>query len=518
MNAERFSAFLLLLTSVILAACSASDGEYVPVSEQTIVSTPFYEAVQSGPVATFVPAATASPIGTVPADNFFQNYGVNPYVNTSVDSQSTFALDVDTASYTVARRYVRDGLLPPADAIRVEEFVNYFDQEYPIPPDVAFAIYADGAPSPFHAPGTHILRFGIQGYEVPQPELPPTALTFVIDVSGSMEMENRLGLVKQALEMLVPRLRVDDTVAIVIYGSNAQIVLEPTSGANKQPILNTIRNLRPGGSTNAQAGLHMGYQMANRAYRPDGINRVILASDGVANVGLTDPDLLANQIRAYAEGGIMLTTVGVGMGNFNDVLMEQLADQGDGSYAYVDTLQEAQKLFVEDLTSTLQTIAMDAKVQVEFNPEIVTQYRLIGYENRAVADHDFRNDRVDAGELGAGHSATALYAIQLVPGSAGQIATVRLRWEDPETHHVQEIDGNFNTWDLTSSFEASAPRYQLAVTSAQYAELLRHSYWAGDGTYGQVAALAQNLAQRLPYDEDVAEFAGLVKTAAAMWQ
>lgn len=517
MNAIRLSVFALLLTSIILAACSA-EAESVPLKERVITTAPRYESGQSGSVSLFPSAVMGTPVVEVPRDNFFQNYGVNTFIDTSADPLSTFALDVDTASYTIARRYVRDGLLPPTDAIRVEEFVNYFNQEYPIPPDVAFAIYADGARSPFHADGTYFLRIGIQGYEEPASERPRAALTFVIDVSGSMEMGNRLGLVKQALEMLVDGLRLDDTVAIVVYGSDAHIALWPTSGSEKETILYTIRNLRPLGSTNAQAGLLLGYQMASRAYLPDGINRVILASDGVANVGLTDPDLLAAQIRQYSEGGIALTTVGVGMGNFNDVLMEQLADQGNGNYAYVDTLYEAQKLFVNDLTSTLQTIARDAKVQVEFNPEIVNQYRLIGYENRAIADRDFRDNRIDAGEIGAGHSATALYAIRMKSGTNGRIATVRLRWEDPEIHRVHEVEGDFNTWDLSASFDEANPRYQLAVTAAQYAELLRHSYWAGDATYGEVAALAQELAVQLFYDEEVAEFAGLLNSAAVLRQ
>lgn len=489
------------------------EGEVVEVtriaSEVVIATAP---AAQGEPV--FRP--TMTPAATPPRDNFFEDYGVNPFTSTAVDHLSTFAIDVDTASYSVARRYVRDGLMPPADAIRVEEFVNYFNQEYPIPPDVAFAIYADGAPSPFHGDGTYILRFGIQGYDVSEDARPPASLTFVVDVSGSMDRENRLGLVKESLHILVDRLRPDDMVSIVVYGSDARVILQPTRGNDKNTILNAIYALRPEGSTNAEAGLQLGYSMANRAFRQGGINRVILASDGVANVGLTNPDELSRRLREYADGGITLTTVGFGMGNFNDVLMEQLADQGDGHYAYVDTLAEAEKLFVEDLTSTLQTIAVDAKIQVDFNPEIISQYRLIGYENRAVADEDFRNDAVDAGEIGAGHTVTALYAVQFFPGASGRIATVQLRWEDPESRQVQEINGNFNTWDLSGSFEEATPRYQLAVVVSQYAELLRNSYWSGDATFSQLAGYADRLAAQMPWDSDVVEFASLLASVRNM--
>jgi len=449
-----------------------------------------------------------------PPDNFFQNYGVNPFEDPREDQLSTFSLDVDTASYSVARRYVMDGNLPPADAVRVEEFVNYFDAGYPSPSDIAFAIYADGAPSPFQADGSQILRFGIQGYQVPDENRKPASLTFVIDISGSMDIENRLGLVKQSLQLLVEQLRPSDTVSIVVYGSNAYVVLNPTSGEDKNLILNAIYSLHSEGATNAEAGLRLGYQMANLAYRPGGINRVILCSDGVANVGQTSPDAILESIRSYADTGITLTTVGFGMGNFNDVLMEQLADNGDGSYAYVDDLDEAQKLFVKDLTSTLQVIALDAKVQVDFNPQVVSRYRLIGYENRAVADQDFRNDTVDAGEIGAGHNVTALYAVILNPGAQGRIATVQLRWKNPDNLAVHEINGNYNTWDLSPTFENASPRYQLAVAVAQYAELLRLSPWSAGSSISQVLQHAVRLSGLIPGDPDVVEFTSLVSRAS----
>jgi Ca-activated chloride channel family protein len=444
---------------------------------------------------------------------FFENYGVNPFIDTYEDHLSTFALDVDTASYSVARRYISDGNVPPDSAIRVEEFINYFDPGYPTPPEIAFGIYADGAPSPFHHDGSHILRFGIQGHEVAEYARKPASLTFVIDVSGSMDWENRLWLVKQSLQMLVEKLRPDDTVSIVVYGSDARVVLFPTSGENRATILNAIYTLQTEGATNAEAGLRLGYQMAWQAFRPETINRVILCSDGVANVGNTGPDAILETIRGYVETGITLTSVGFGMGNFNDVLMEQLADNGNGNYAYVDDLDEAQKLFVEDLTSTLQAIALDAKIQVDFNRDVVAYYRLIGYENRDVADQDFRNDTVDAGEIGAGHSATALYAVTFRPNAEGRIATVQLRWEDPDTHKVTEINGNFNTWDLSQSFEQADPRYQLAVIVAQYADLLRHSPWAAGSSASHLVEHAYRLSSIFWDDPEVVEFASLVSRA-----
>jgi Ca-activated chloride channel family protein len=422
-------------------------------------------------------------------------------------------LDVDTASYSVARRYVMDGILPPASAVRVEEFVNYFDPGYANPQDVAFALYADGAPSPFEA-GIHILRFGVQGYEVSEVDRKPASLTFVIDVSGSMELENRLGLVKQSLELLVERLQPTDTVAIVVYGSEARTVLYPTSGEDPDYILEAIYSLRTEGATNAEAGLKLGYQLAYEAYRPGAINRVILCSDGVANVGATGPDAILEQIRGYAETGITLTSVGFGMGNFNDVLMEQLADNGDGHYAYVDTLDEARKLFVDDLTSTLQVIAQDAKVQVDFNPDIVSRYRLLGYENRDVADQDFRDDSVDAGELGAGHSAVALYAVMLHPGAQGRIATVQLRWEDPDSHQVTEINGNFNTWDLADHFESADLYYQQAVITAYYAERLRLSPWTLEIPMSWLIEHAVRISGQLPADHEISQFTSLLSRAA----
>ncbi len=517
---------LLLIGSLFLTACGAPSA--TPVSQKPLPPAPAATAAPPSFVMAEAPmekeaGQSPTPQGNPPNDQaydavFFQNYGVNPFIDTEDDHLSTFALDVDTGSYTIARRYVTDGNLPPKDAIRVEEFVNYFDQGYSYPPeDRAFAIYVDGAPTPFTETERYqMLRIGIQGYAVPPEARKDVALTFVIDVSGSMDRENRLELVKQSLELLVDQLRPTDSVAIVVYGSDARVVLEPTSGAERETILSAIYALQPEGSTNVEAGLRLGYKMALQAFKPGAINRVILCSDGVANVGRTGPESIWEQVKGYASEGVTLTTIGFGMGNYNDVLMEQLADNGDGFYAYVDTLQEARRLFLENLTSTLQVIALDAKVQVDFNPEVVARYRLVGFENRAIADEAFRDDTVDAGEVGAGHSVTALYEIKLHPGAEGRIATIYLRWEDPESREVREISRDFSTGEMAPSFVEASPHFQWAVVVAEYAEVLRESYWAQGSTLASVLEEAQRVARFFPEDDDVAEFVQLVKRASAL--
>lgn len=450
---------------------------------------------------------------------YFQDYGINGFVPTAQDHLSTFAVDVDTGTYTLIRNYLNGNTLPPAEAVRVEEMVNYFDYHYPYPTAAdTFAIAIDAAPSPFVADADHrMVRIGIQGYAIPASERKDVALTFVIDVSGSMDMENRLGLAKQSLTLLVDALRPTDAVAIVVYGSQARTILPMTSAADQETILDAIGRLTPDGSTNAEEGLRMGYELAWRAYKPDAINRVVLVSDGVANVGQTGPDAILETIAQYAAQGITMTSVGVGMGNYNDVLMEQLADKGDGFYAYVDDIAEARRLFVDNLTSTLQTIAKDAKVQVDFNPATVASYRLVGYENRDVADDDFRNDEVDAGEIGAGHSVTALYEVVLQDGiqdTQANLATVALRWQDLESGEVKETNRSLALAAMGTSFADSAPSLQLAVTVAEYGEILRHSAAGADTTLDQVLTEAQRIDALLTAthgaDADVTELVDLL--------
>jgi Ca-activated chloride channel homolog len=453
--------------------------------------------------------------GGGPDDMFFQDYGVNPSMPTEDDHLSTFALDVDTGSYTIMRNYLSEGNLPPQDSVRVEEYVNYFKQGYPLPAaHQAFGITIDGAPSPFNESERYsMLRVGIQGYDVPDSERKDVSLTFVIDVSGSMDMDNRLGLVKRSLELLVERLYRRDQVGIVVYGTEARVVLDPTPGSDKGRILRAIHSLQPEGVTNAEAGLRLGYKMATRAYNPQGVNRIILCSDGVANTGQTEWDAILGEVRGYVEEGVMLTSIGFGMDNYNDVLMEQLADNGNGFYAYVDTMDEAERLFIDNLTGTLQTIALDAKVQVDFNSEVVSRYRLVGYENRDVADEDFRNNTVDAGEVGAGHTVTALYELKLYPQAFGQVASVYLRWEDPDTREVVEMSKDFDTYQMSDSFRRADPYFQWSVLVAEYAEILRDSYWTEDSSLDAVYKEAQRVSEYLPRDEAVSEFVDLVRKA-----
>ena len=455
---------------------------------------------------------------------FFEGYGVNPFIDTEDDPLSTFAMDVDTASYSIARRYIGEGHLPPKDAIRVEEFVNYFDVSYPDPEEGqgAFAVHLEGAPSVFGGERYYLLRVGIQGRHIHVEDRKDAVLTFVIDVSGSMDRENRLGLVKRSLRLLVDQLGPRDKVGIVVYGDRARTVLQPTSARNRDKILRAIDGLRSNGSTYAEEGLREGYRMANRAFQQGAINRVILCSDGVANVGRTGADSILKVISEYAGREITLSTVGFGLGNYNDVLMEQLADKGNGNYAYVDTLEEAERIFVENLTGTLQVIARDSKIQVEFDPAIVSRYRLLGYENRAVADEDFRDDTVDAGEVGAGHQVTALYEVKFHPDASerdlsGCALTVRIRYQDPDSLLVHEVAREMWRADFRASAADTSPSFRLMAAVAEYAEILRGSYWAQESQLEDVLDLARSAASELDeyedLEDDVREFIWLVSQA-----
>lgn len=473
--------------------------------------------LRTNPVPVY--GGTTLPNDEVYDSMFFENYGVNPFIPADEDSFSTFAVDVDAGSYTVMRRYVEGGHLPPKNAVRVEEFVAFFRQDYPSFEDEDFRILLDGAPSPFRAK-YHLLRVGIKGREIATEDRLPANLVFVIDTSGSMNRENRLGLVKQALHILLERLRPDDSVAIVEYGSRGRVLLRPTSLDRRDEIVSAIDSLVSNGSTNAEEGLKLGYEMARLGHRSGAINRIILCSDGVANVGRTGPESILEEVRRAADGGIHLSTIGFGMGNYNDELMEQLANRGDGNYHYVDDIKEAKRVFVENLTGTLQTIAKDAKIQVQFNPRAVIGYRLLGFENRDVADRDFRNDAVDAGEIGAGHAVTALYEVKLSDDAEdGPVATVRFRYAAPEDDveaagAVTELEASIGRGGFASSFGGASPRLRLDAVVARFAEILRHSYWAKEATIAELVPLARALAGEIGGDDSVREFADLVEKAA----
>jgi len=497
----------LAVVAIVASGCSTSAG---PTIGQYVAPPPEHHNEQP-PIPQ---AAPATPYDGVT----FQDPGVNPYVDPQKDRQSTFGLDVDTASYTVARRFVTDGNLPDPASVRVEEFVNYFDQGYEAPEQGAFAIHVDGGPSPFLARDEVLLRVGLKAREDSKGARPDASLTFVIDVSGSMSRENRLELVKRSLHLLVDGLRRDDSVGIVVYGSQARVVLPPTRAVDSETILDAIDRLEPEGSTNAEAGLRLGYEMARAQLREEGINRVVLASDGVANVGATDAETILSRIRDGSEAGIQLVTVGFGMGNFNDALLEQLADSGDGFYAYVDDIDEARRLFVSDLTGTLESVALDARVQVEFDPAAVEAYRLIGFENRAIDDKAFRDANVDAGAIGAGHASTALSALRLT-GEAeprARIGTVSLRWVEPITSRPRELARDIHPLDIARSFESTSPTFQLDAIVAASAERFRGSRFGSDYDLHDVVRVADETSETLPQTDEVHGFLDLLTEAARL--
>ena len=446
---------------------------------------------------------------------FFKNYGVNPFVDTEDDHLSTFATDVDTGSYTIVRGYLQDGHLPPEKAVRVEEFVNYFKYGYAAPQEDVFEVYAEAAPWKFGTgrKNSYLLRLGLKAKRVSEENRKPAILTFVIDVSGSMRRENRLGLVKKCLRMLIERLRPEDRIGIAVYGSRGRKVMEHKGLDEKDEILAVIESLHASGSTFAEEGIRIGYGMAESAYKKRFINRVILCSDGVANVGQTGADDILEVIKEKAEKGITLSAIGFGMGNYNDALLERLGDKGNGHYVYIDTIAEARRIFEDNLTGTLQVVARDVKVQVDFNPAVVRSYRLIGYENRDVPDEKFRDDKYDGGEVGAGHSVTALYELKLWPDKEGTVATTYVRYKHADTSAVTEFKSPMAAGDFNESFGGSSSEFKLAATVAEFAEILRKSYWARGATLETVLERAQQLSREFEGDADVIELVDLISKA-----
>lgn len=443
---------------------------------------------------------------------YFKDYGVNPFKDVMEQPQSTFSLDVDTASYSIARKYINSGSLPPKDAIRVEEFINYFNRDYPVSSGDTFSIFTEMAPSAFNR-GYHVLEVGIQGKEVSAANLKRTALTFVIDVSGSMGMDNRLTLVKKSLKILVDQMGKNDKIGIVVYGTNGRKLLEPTSGDDKKRILGAIDKLEPEGSTNAAEGLILGYDMAYNSFMENGNNRIILCTDGVANQGITKAEDILKMVEDYKAKGITLTTLGFGMDNFNDIFLETLADKGDGNYAYIDTLDEAGKVFIDQLAGTLEVIAKDAKAQIEFDKNSIESYRLIGYENRALEDKDFRNNSVDAGEIGAGHAVTALYEVKLKNSVQEYIGTVKLRYKNPDTDRVTEISKNIKSSLIRDSFYNATPRFKFITMVAQTAEILKGSPWASNTSLEDVYKVLKDEMGDMDLNKEDSEFVDLIRIA-----
>lgn len=460
------------------------------------------------------PALPPREENTNPAD-YLRHYGVNPTIETSDERFSTFAADVDTGSYTIARSYLERGQLPPEAAVRVEEVVNSFDYGYRPPEKEAFAVQVEAFPSP-NRKGYHVLHLGLKGREISASARKPASLVFTIDVSGSMSADNRLGLVKRSLGLLLQQLDERDQVAIVVYGDSARVALPPTNASDKERIGAAIHSLRSEGSTNVQAGLELAYTQALKAFKPQGVNRVILLSDGVANNGITHADGIFARVKARASEGITLTTVGFGMGDYNDVLMERLADQGDGQYAYVDKLEEARRIFVEQLTGTLQVIAKDVKLQLEFNPEAVARYRLLGFENRALSRQDFHDDKKDAGELGAGHSVTAVYEVKFKSRAPSHFATFRARFKEPRGVTSGLVEKPLPMAMVRDSVSASTGPARLSLVAAGFAEKLRGSYWARNLEWGELIELWDTLPEGLKSKPRVQELRALLMKARSL--
>ncbi|RKH15079.1 DUF3520 domain-containing protein [Corallococcus sp. CA053C] len=461
------------------------------------------------------PERVAAPPGDRFFDMYFKGHGVNPTVDTEEERFSTFSVDTDTASYTMTRAYLERGALPDEQAVRVEEFVNSFDYDYASAPDVPFSVNVEGFPSPARK-GYHVVHIGVKAREVSRAQRKASHLVFVIDVSGSMDVENRLGLVKQSLRLLVDALDERDRVSIVVYGSEARQVLAPTNATRKQELLAAIDSLHPEGATNAQAGIEMGYALAASNLVEGGINRIVLCSDGVANNGITQADGIWDRVKAQAAAGITLSTVGFGMGNYNDVLMERLAQVGEGNYAYVDKLDEARRIFVQNLTGTLQVVAKDVKLQVEFDRKTVSRYRLLGYENRLLTKQQFADDTVDAGEVGAGHAVTALYEVKLRDPSQLSFGTLRIRYKAPEGGKSQLIEKALPSVLLRPAYAQAAAQTRLSYVAAAFAEKLRGSYWARPLTYDALVSLWEELGTPLKARPDVVELGTLIRSARTL--
>jgi Ca-activated chloride channel family protein len=426
----------------------------------------------------------------------YHDWGKNPRTAASKDHLSTFAADVDTASYTIARRKLDDGMLPPAAAVRVEEFVNYFRYAFPAPAAGSpFAVVMDAAPSPL-SPGHHVVRVGVATRAKSASERKPAHLVFLVDVSGSMASPDKLDLAKQSLRILTNNLKDGDTVALVTYAGDSRLVLPPTGLAHKAAILSAIEDLHTGGSTAMASGIDLAYQQAMQGLRPGAISRVIVCTDGDANVGSHTHDEILQIIAGRAREGVTLSTIGFGMGNYKDELMEQLADKGNGNNFYIDSEDEAKRVFQEDLTANLEVVAKDVKLQVDFDPAMVARYRLVGYENRDVRDEDFRDDKVDAGEVGAGHQVTALYEVELT--AKGQqahapIGSIRIRHKAPDGEKATEAAFPM-VGGPAASFANSSVDFRFAFAAAAFADVLRGGQDAEHWSLASIRDMAKNAA------------------------
>jgi Ca-activated chloride channel homolog len=442
----------------------------------------------------------------------YQNYTPNPWTDPAKDKLSTFAIDVDTASYTISRRKLNEGSLPPTSAVRVEEFVNYFAYHYPQPKSGPFAVHYEAAPSPFDAK-RFLLKVGVQGRKVSAQDRAPVHLTLLVDVSGSMSSADKLPLVQEALKVMVNHLKKTDTVALTTYAGANRLVLPATGLEEKEKILQAIDDLRSGGGTAMASGMELAYEQAMKTYEKGAVNRVIVCSDGDANIGPVGYDQILKSIAGYVQKGITMTTLGVGNGNYQDTRMEQLANKGNGNYVYLDSREAALRFFSEQLDGTLQVIAKDVKIQVEFSDDAVAQYRLIGYENRDVADQSFRDDQVDAGEIGSGHSVTAIYELQLISKPKGPLATIRVRAKEPEGAAAKEWEFPFDSTLVKANFQEASGDFQFAAAVVGFAEILRKNPDATEWSLDRIQELAK---KNLNNSKERQEFLQLVERASKL--
>lgn len=496
-------------------------------------------AVAGGIMSGYAPMPAPMPMPQPEVRDRYENTKPNPVKLAKDEPVSTFSADVDTASYAVVRKYLTDGTLPPRDAVRIEEMVNYFDYHYDLPQNRSepFRPTVEVYPTPWNT-GTQLVHIGIKGFDLPKSERPAANLVFLLDVSGSMDEPNKLPLVKKAMHMLVSELGEKDRVSIVVYAGAAGTVLEPTSGADKAKINAAIDNLTPGGSTAGAEGIRQAYQLARQSLIKDGVNRVILATDGDFNVGITDPNQLENFVAHERESGVTLTCLGFGRGNYNDALMQKLAQKGNGNAAYIDTLNEARKVLVDEIGGTLFMIAKDVKFQIEFNPMRVSEYRLIGYETRLLNREDFNNDKVDAGDIGAGHTVTALY--EIVPAgsnahlvdplrygqgstpapaasgsNSGEIAFLRMRYKLPNEDQSRLIERPITDQDKLESVDRAPEDVRFAAAVAGFSQILRGDPYLKNFSYKDVIALANGAKGQDPFGYRT-EFVQLARSAETL--
>lgn len=478
------------------------------VKEREIVTAPsqFYNEIKFGGEN-----AEDKPFAIAAIKESELDSSINRFINASLQKQSTFSVDTDTASYTLMRDSVlRGGSLPGKESVRIEEYINYFDYNYPKPQTGKFSINTEIAASPFDKTGTkHILRIGIQGQEIKTQIRKDSMLTFLIDTSGSMADNNKLNLVKNSLKIMLKQLKPTDKVAIVEYNFGAKTVLKHTFAREESKIVQAIDSLKAVSTTDIEKGLKQAFNEAQEAYDADYLNRIILCSDGINSTAIPNIDDLIKRVKEGVEVKISVSSMGVGFKDYNDAFLENIASKNDGYYSYIDNVKEAVRLFVENATDTLQVIAKDAKIQIEFNPATVVKYRLIGYDNKVLSNSDFRNDNVDAGEIGSNHSVTALYEIEL-NSNKGKIADISMRYKDVENNNNPiEITKEILNSDVKASYESSSQSFKTAALIALYGEILRKSYWSGDNTLDDVLRYSTMISK----DDKLNEFITIVEKA-----